>query len=223
MRDIWIVEDSEKIALLLRDYLEAESFHTRWFPTGEGVVEAARHKPPALILLDIMLPGKDGTTICKQIRDFSAVPIIFLTAKVEEIDRLLGLNLGADDYICKPFSPREVIARVKAVLRRISKDESGQSEQVPIEILEDRFEAKIHGKVLQLTPNEFNLLKTFLKHPGLVFSRDQLLNHLYDDYRCVTDRTIDTHIKNIRKKIEPHLPGVTLIRSIYGVGYKCEF
>lgn len=218
---VWVVEDSEKIGSLVIDYLKAQHYQTRWFQTGEGVVEAVRNQEPHLILLDIMLPVMDGTTICREVRRFSSVPIIFLTAKVEEIDRLLGLELGADDYVCKPFSPREVIARVKAVLRRYQHDPSQPA--TPFEVLEDQHLIKLNGKSLVLTPNEYNLLKTFLNHPGLVFSRDQLLDHLYDDFRAVTDRTIDTHIKNLRKKIESYLPGQTLIRSIYGIGYKFEY
>lgn len=218
---VWVVEDSEKIASLLIDYLKAKNFRTKWFDTGKGVVDAVSQSPPDLILLDVMLPVVDGMTICKEIRAFSDVPIIFLTAKVEEIDRLLGLELGADDYICKPFSPREVIARVTAVLRRTERQGDGGGKG-PFEVLESQHQIAVNGKALPLTPNEYNLMKTFLKHPGRVYSRDQLLDHLYTDFRAVTDRTIDTHIKNLRKKIEARLPGQSLIRAIYGVGYKLE-
>jgi len=219
---VWVVEDAEKIASLLIDYLKAKNYRTNWFDSGQGVVDAVRQSPPDLMLLDVMLPVVDGMTICKEIRAFSSVPIIFLTAKVEEIDRLLGLELGADDYICKPFSPREVIARVTAVLRRTERQSDGASSNGPFEVLEAQHQIAVNGKALPLTPNEYNLLRTFLKNPGRVFSRDQLLNHLYADFRAVTDRTIDTHIKNLRKKIEARLPGQSLIRAIYGVGYKLE-
>ncbi len=155
-----------------------------------------RQTPPDLILLDLMLPGTDGLTLCREIRRFSNVPIIMVTAKIEEIDRLLGLEIGADDYICKPYSPREVVARVKTILRRCKPQRELQAmdDESPLIVDEGRF-ASWHNKLLDLTPAEFRLLKTLSSEPGKVFSREQLLNHLYDDYRVVTDRTIDSHIK----------------------------
>ncbi|OOZ40993.1 hypothetical protein BOW53_05570 [Solemya pervernicosa gill symbiont] len=161
--------------------------------------------------------------ICREIRAFSNVPIIMVTAKVEEIDRLLGLELGADDYVCKPYSPREVMARVKAVLRRTDtslqpNDSSGQG----LVLDETRFLAKLNDQPLDLTPVEFRLLKALTALPGRVFSRAQLLEHLYTDGRVVCDRTVDTHIKNLRKKLEEKLPEQEIIHSIYGIGYKLE-
>ena len=156
-----------------------------------------RQTPPDLILLDLMLPGVDGLTLCREIRRFSDVPIVMVTAKIEEIDRLLGLEIGADDYICKPYSPREVVARVKTILRRCRPQRELQvlDAESPLIVDESRFRASWRGKLLDLTPAEFRLLKTLSHEPGKVFSREQLLNHLYDDYRVVTDRTIDSHIK----------------------------
>lgn len=144
-----------------------------------------------------MLPGTDGLTLCREIRRFSDIPIVMVTAKIEEIDRLLGLEIGADDYICKPYSPREVVARVKTILRRCKpqRELQQQDAESPLIIDEGRFQASWRGKMLDLTPAEFRLLKTLSHEPGKVFSREQLLNHLYDDYRVVTDRTIDSHIK----------------------------
>ena len=177
---------------------------------------------PDLILLDLMLPGRDGIDLCRELRSFSAVPIVMVTAKVEEIDRLLGLQLGADDYICKPFSPREVVARVQAILRRSAHWHTSTAEVNALSIDEDQHTASYAGHLLELTPVEFRLLKTLHGNPGRVFSRDQLMNKLYEDYRVVTDRTVDSHIKNLRRKLDVLSPERELIRSVYGIGYKFE-
>jgi two-component system response regulator BaeR len=220
---ILIVEDEVGLAELLRDYLSAAGYATHMLHEGSGVVSWVREHAPDMILLDLMLPGRDGLEICKELRSFSNVPIIMTTARVEEIDRLLGLELGADDYVCKPYSPREVVARVKTVLRRVVpvNTESAASE-AGIVLDEDRFQAMVNGQPLDLTPVEFRLLKTFLAHPGRVFSRSRLLDNLYTDQRVVSDRTADTHVKNLRKKLEARLPDQEIIHSIYGVGYKLE-
>ena len=184
-------------------------------------MEHFRRERPDLILLDLMLPGQDGIEVCKQIRAESAVPIIMVTARVEEIDRLLGLELGADDYICKPFSPREVVARVKAVLRRSSMTDSF-SVKSGLELNTDSLTARNQGKELHLTPVEFALLRTLSSHPRRVFSRDQLMNEMYSDYRVVSDRAVDTHIKNLRRKLNETTGGKELIESVYGVGYRFD-
>ena len=219
---IFIVEDEPKLAALAADYLDSAGYRTKIMDRGDGVVEAVRRAMPDLLLLDVMLPGKSGLDICREIRVFSAVPILMTTAKVEEIDRLLGLELGADDYICKPYSPREMVARVKAVLRRLSPPEqNGPAENLRID--EAGFQAEFHGNVLELTPAEFRLLRLFAASPGRVFSRDQLLQHAYDDDRIVTDRTVDTHIKNLRRKLHEAAPEAEdPIVSVYGVGYKYQ-
>ncbi len=220
---VLVVEDEEGIAELLRDYLLESGYATHIFYQGTGVVEWVREHEPDMILLDLMLPGKDGMEICKEVRAFSTVPIIMTTARVEEIDRLLGLELGADDYVCKPYSPREVMARVKTVLRRVAM--AGCTSPVDQSIImldEAGFKAVVKGDHMELTPVEFRLLKIFLAQPGRVFSRGHLLDHLYTDQRVVSDRTVDTHIKNLRKKLEERLPGQEVIYSIYGVGYKFE-
>lgn len=220
---VLIVEDEEGIADLLRDYLTDAGYATHTFYQGTGVVEWVQEQRPDMILLDLMLPGKDGMEICKEVRAFSNVPIIMTTARVEEIDRLLGLELGADDYVCKPYSPREVVARVKTVLRRVDMT-SGASpvEQSLIMLDEAGFQAIVKGEPMEITPVEFRLLKAFLTQPGRVFSRGHLLEHLYTDQRVVSDRTVDTHVKNLRKKLEARVPGQEMIHSIYGVGYKFE-
>ena len=219
---ILIVEDEPKLARLLQDYLAQAGYVVHCVAHGLEVVPWVQHHTPALILLDLMLPGKDGVEVCRELRTFSAVPIIMVTARVEEIDRLLGLELGADDYICKPFSPREVVARVKAVLRRLQPKVPSTALTGGFVLDEQRYCATLDGCLLELTPVEFRLLSTFLAHPGWVFSRSQLVEALYADFRVVSDRTIDSHIKNLRKKIRIIRPEPEVIRSVYGLGYKCE-
>ncbi|MGC8736985.1 MAG: response regulator, partial [Dissulfurimicrobium sp.] len=215
---ILIVEDESKIASLLSDYLKRAGFEPSCLDNGLDVVPWVRQNAPALILLDVMLPGRDGMEVCKDIRSFSGVPIIMVTARIEEIDRLLGLELGADDYVCKPFSPREVVARVKAVLRRASGGQPAAAQGLVLD--EIRYRATFNGHDLKLTAVEFKLLSILAAHPGRIFSRTQLMNYIYDDQRIVGDRTIDSHIKKLRKKIKSVAPDADFIHSLYGVGYK---
>ncbi len=168
-----------------------------------------------------MLPGRDGLEVCRELRTFTEVPIVMVTARVEEVDRLLGLELGADDYICKPFSPREVVARVRAILRRVQRG-AVPLDSLGLRIDEQTHRAEFRGQPLDLTPVEFRLLKTLAASPGRVYSRQQLLDNLYADHRIVTDRTVDSHIKNLRRKLQLVSPEQELIQSIYGVGYKLE-
>ena len=217
---ILIVEDEEKIASLLCDYLEKiGGYHTHWVARGDEAVQAFEEVSPALVLLDLMLPGMDGLEVCKAIRATSQVPVIMVTALVEEIDRLLGLELGADDYICKPFSPREVVARVKAVLRRAN---TSENEMLPsgLQIDAERHAASINDIQLKLSPVEFALLSHLAAQPGRVFSRDQLMSSIYSDYRIVSDRTVDTHVKNLRRKLTESCPDTEMIESVYGIGYR---
>jgi two-component system response regulator BaeR len=219
---ILIVEDEPKLAQLMIDYLQASNYRIHHIADGNEVLSYVQQSPPDLMLLDLMLPGRDGLTLCREIRRFSELPIIMVTARTEEIDRLLGLEIGADDYICKPFSPREVVARVKTILRRVKR--SPEEAQLASHLLidEGRFQASWREQQLELTPAEFRLLKTLALEPGKVFSREQLLNHLYDDYRVVTDRTIDSHIKNLRRKLENLDAEQPFIRAVYGMGYRWE-
>jgi two-component system, OmpR family, response regulator BaeR len=220
--EILIVEDEPKLAALLVDYLRAAGFATRVLSDGLAVVPAVRAHPPALLLLDLMLPGLDGLEICRELRSFTSLPIIMVTARVEEIDRLLGLELGADDYICKPFSPREVVARVKAVLRRQA-ELPAHGGRVPGLVIEpEAYRAELDGVKLDLTPVEFRLLQTLALQPGRVYSRAALLARIYDDHRIVSDRTVDSHIKNLRKKLTQAAPQRELLHSVYGVGYRLE-
>ena len=220
-RHILVVEDEARIAALLRDYLRNEGFSVFVLERGDQVIAHVKQDLPELILLDIMLPGLDGIAICREIRKFSDVPIIMITARVEEVDRLIGLELGADDYICKPFSPREVVARVKAVLRRVrSKAFEERMAVGPISVDKKKRRVTIHDKEIKLTPNEFTLLCVMMAHPDRVFTRNELIDCVqgydFDGY----DRTIDTHVKNLRKKMASHLPDREVIGSVYGVGYK---
>src|SRR3990170_6553206 len=168
---ILVVEDEPRLAGVLRDYLEQAGYEPHCLGDGLAVVPWVREKAPDLVLLDLMLPGKDGMEICKEIRSFSPVPILMVTARVEEIDRLLGLELGADDYICKPYSPREVVARVKAVLRRAKRKDGPQETGLVLD--EAGFQASIDGRALGLTAVEFQLLKVLAARPGRIYSRDQ--------------------------------------------------
>jgi two-component system response regulator BaeR len=226
MTMILIVEDEQKLAELIKDYLAQSSFDTTILDNGNDVVPYVRENKPDLVILDLMLPGRDGMEICKEIRTFSNLPIIMVTARVEEIDRLLGLELGADDYVCKPFSPRELVARVKAVLRRAGGETTIKAKGLVLD--EARYQASLHGVDLQLTAVEFKqltavefkLLSFLAANPGRIYSRDQLMERIYSDHRIVSDRTIDSHIKKLRKKISGQSPDEELIGSVYGVGYK---
>ncbi len=214
---ILIVEDTKELSQLLSDYLVLAGFETHCIYEGSVVVDWVRQYQPDLILLDLMLPGRDGVEICREIRNFSQVPIIMVTARVDEQARLTGLELGADDYICKPFSPREVVARVRAVLRR----SGALPEPGLVQLDRDRYQAHLNGNLLTLTVVEFHLLAMLAGNPGRVFSRQQLIEKIYPDQRVVSDRTIDSHIKKLRKKMaEVH--DLEVIHSVYSAGYKFE-
>jgi two-component system response regulator BaeR len=215
---ILIVEDEPKLAALLTDYLGAAGYRTRIIADGLTVIAELRATRYDLVLLDLMLPGRDGLDICKELRTFSDTPVVMVTAKVEEVERLVGLGLGADDYICKPFSPREVVARVKAILRRVNRPAALSTSGLIID--DELVKVTFKGRELDLTPVELRLLKTLSASPGRVFSRQHLLNSLYRDHRVVTDRTVDSHVKNLRRKLEQANPGGEMIESIYGVGYR---
>jgi two-component system response regulator BaeR len=217
---ILVVEDEPKLSSLLADYLNASGFDPHCLHDGADVLPWVKEHKPDLILLDPMLPGRDGLDVCKEIRSFSRVPVIMITARVEEIDRILGLEIGADDYICKPFSPREVVARVKAVLRRTRDGQTIEDHGLLLD--EHRYRATLRGHDLDLTAVEFRLLHLLTGNAGRIFGRQQLMDRIYPDERYVSDRTIDSHIKKLRRKIEAVAPGAKLIHSVYGVGYKFE-
>ncbi|NNF15832.1 MAG: response regulator [Gammaproteobacteria bacterium] len=225
MSNILIVEDEPKLAAVLADYLRQSDYRVHLIDTGETAVEWIRANQPDLVVLDIMLPKKDGMSICREVRGFSDVPIIMVTARVEEIDRLLGLELGADDYVCKPFSPREVVARIKAILRRSSPASTPVTSYRGIVIDTARYACTVEGAEIELTPVEFKILANLFDQPGRVLSRDQLMDRVYTDHRIVSYRTIDSHVKNLRRKISQAMTsedGEHVIRSVYGVGYKLD-
>ena len=190
-----IVEDEPKLAQLLVDYLARDGFHCDILDDGRNAIDHIRAFDPAIVLLDLMLPGKDGLTICRELRTFSTVPVIMLTARVDEIDRLLGLELGADDYLCKPYSPREVVARVRAVLRRTRQwPTAAPTSSATMTLDRERFEARIGQRTVALTPVDFRLLAGLHERPGHVLSRARLLDAIYVDHRVVSDRTVDSHM-----------------------------
>lgn len=218
-----VVEDEVKLAGLLRDYLAQEGYEVSMLHRGDQVEDWMREHGADLVLLDLMLPGKGGLDVCKALRvSHPDLAIIMVTARVDEIDRLLGLELGADDYICKPFSPREVVARVKAVLRR-GKRAAALPHEEGLVMDDGGYKASVNGRDLGLTAVEYQLLKVLVSQPGRIYSRDQLMDAMYRDERVVSDRTVDSHVKKIRKKISDVLPDREVIHSVYGVGYKYEW
>ncbi len=222
MKHVLIVEDEKKLADILIAYLNKEQFRVTHYESGSGVTDWVKNNKPNIILLDLMLPDVNGKDLCKEIRQFSTVPIIMVTAMIDEIDRLIGLELGADDYVCKPFSPKEVVARVKAVLRRSEGDFNQGEIYDAFEVNDETYSIKLNGDRLDLTPVEFRLLKMFIQSPGRVFNRDQILNNIFEDGRIVLDRTVDTHVKNLRHKLKTASPEHDYVRSVYGIGYSFE-
>jgi len=221
---IMIVEDEPELAGLVADYARAAGYAPQVVGDGNAALAAIRAAAPALVVLDLMLPGLDGLSLCRALREGgepgSSLPVIMVTARVEEIDRLLGLEAGADDYLCKPFSPRELMARIKAVLRRSG---PGSAQPAPaLAVDEAARRVLLHGRPLDLTPSEFAILAALARRPGQVFSRAQLLDAARADSLDATDRAVDSHIKNLRRKIEAAAPGQEPIRSIYGLGYRCD-
>jgi two-component system response regulator BaeR len=225
MTRIVIVEDELDIASVVQDYLRHAGYETVHFADGQSALDHIVASPPDLTLLDIMLPRLDGIEVLRRARERTSHPIIMLTARIEEVDRLLGLELGADDYVCKPFSPRELVARVRAVLRRTAppEDRSQARQGAPGLVLDDvHWRASLEGTPLNLTRREFGLLQVLSRHPGRIFSRARLLELAYDDTMDVTERAIDSHVKNLRRKLGAVTPSHDWIRSVYGVGFAWE-
>jgi DNA-binding response OmpR family regulator len=222
---ILIVEDDRKTAALLELYLERDGFKTVLAYDGEQALELAQRHKPIFIILDLMLPVVDGWEVCRQLRRSSDVPILMLTARGEEVDRISGLTLGADDYVVKPFSPRELVARVRAVLRRgrlrLSKEKSVLSHAGLVLDLEKR-KVSLNDRRVQLTPHEYNLLQALMSSPGRVFTRDELLDQLYPGGEAVIDRVIDVHIGKLRQKIEEDPSRPRFILTVRGIGYQFQ-
>lgn len=221
MPRVMIVEDEPELAALVADYVRAAGLDAEVMVDGALALAAVRAAPPDLLVLDLMLPGLDGLALCRAVRAFSTLPIIMVTARVEEIDRLLGLETGADDYLCKPFSPRELVARVKAQLRRAGYA-TGSAPAPGLTVDEAGRRVLVHGQALDLTPTEYQILAGMARRPGTVFSRAQLLDLAPQDNLDVGDRAVDSHIKNLRRKLALALPGVEPIGSVYGLGYRFD-
>jgi two-component system, OmpR family, alkaline phosphatase synthesis response regulator PhoP len=223
MKKILVVEDEAKIASLVRDYLEHAGFEVMTSTDGDAALAQARRSRPDLVVLDLGLPGRDGLDVARALRSFSSVPIVMLTARGEEPDRIVGLELGADDYVVKPFSPREMVARVRAVLRRTAGLQRQGAEVLRVAELEidvPRRRVVVAGRRVELTATEFELLATLAGQPGRVFTRGQLLEALHGMALESYERAIDAHVKNIRKKIEP-VPGrPRYLLTVHGVGYR---
>lgn len=223
---IYVVEDDPDISRLVRHHLEGSGFAVKVFPGGHTVLVEAERQHPALFVLDIMVPGKDGLELCRQIRqapNLATIPVIFLTAKSSEADRVLGLELGADDYIPKPFSPRELVARVKAVLRRFERPLSPTPLRIgEIEIDPGAMILTVGGTPVATTATEFRLLDYFARHAGRVFTRDQLLDSVWRDTAYVTPRSVDVYVRRIREKIEPDPENPRYLRTVRGAGYRFE-
>jgi len=220
---ILVVDDDPKIVELLRLYLANDGYSVLVAYDGLEALELARHKRPDLILLDLMLPGIDGLDVCRTLQSESDVPIIMLTARTTDEDKLTGLELGADDYVTKPFNPREVVARVRAVLRRLGKEAGlGPAEIRFADLVVDcrRHEVRVRGQVVDLTPTEFRLLEVLAGEPGRAFTRLELLDRVFGVDFQGFERTVDVHVKNLRKKIEPDTGQPIYVQTVYGVGYK---
>jgi two-component system response regulator BaeR len=216
---ILIVEDELELATVTEKYLQHAGFDTQIIDNGLVVADWVKQHRPDVILLDIMLPGKDGLTICQEIGEFSDTPIIMTTAKIDEVDRLIGLKAGADDYVCKPYSPREVVARVKICLRRMHKLDTLND---PVSIDEQRLTITLNGQTIALTVLEFNLFRLLYHNPRRIYSRQQIIDHIYYDYRIVSEQTVNSHIRNLRKKLTDLSPDYELIHSIYSIGYRYD-
>ncbi len=224
MKTILVVDDEPKIADLARDYLEHAGFAVRTAADGNAALSSVRRDRPDLVVLDLGLPGLDGLDVTRAIRRDSNLPVIMLTARDDELDKLLGLELGADDYLTKPFSPRELVARVRAVLRRVdAATEPGAGELIRAGDLTldlPRMRAELAGRAIDLTPTEFALLGALARQPGRIFTRSQLLDAVHGVAFESYERAIDTHIKNIRRKLEPDPRRPVLVLTVYGVGYR---
>ncbi len=223
---IFAVEDDTDISRLVRHHLEGAGYAVRTFTSASGVVAEAEKQPPSLFLLDIMIPGGDGLELCRRIRQTSSVamvPVIFLTARISESDKVIGLELGADDYIPKPFSPRELVARIRAVLRRFERPLAPAIVKAgEIEIDSGGMTLMVRGVLTQTTATEFRLLEYLARHPGRVFTRDQLLDAVWRDTHYVTPRSVDVYVRRIREKIEANPDEPRYLKTVRGAGYRFE-
>lgn len=216
---IFIVESDAELAMSFADQLHSAGFSVRQHQTGIGVVERVRHTPPDLLLIDSLLPGLDGVTLCRQIREFSSVPIIMVVSRLYEIEHLMGRDIDVDDYLFKPITPLEVVARVKAVLRRL-RQKPWSVRDLPLRLQHDAYTAYWHGAAIPLSRLEFRLFELLATTPKRTVSRQQIMRHIYDDGRVVSERSIDSHVKNLRRKLVDATGMENPIRPVYGVGYR---
>jgi DNA-binding response OmpR family regulator len=225
MKTILVVEDEMKIARLVRDYLEVAGFEVIVAADGEAALASARGRAPDLVVLDLGLPGRDGLDVARELRSRAETPIVMLTARGDETDRIVGLELGADDYVVKPFSPKELVARVRAVLRRSAAVGSAGRGDAPIRVLDveidpSRMRVTVKGRRVELTSTELQLVATLAREPGRVFTRGQLLDAIHGVALASYERAIDAHVKNVRKKIEPDPRSPRYVLTVHGVGYR---
>ena len=222
---ILVVDDEPQLIETVKAYFEDSGFTVITATNGREALFQNRHESPDLIVMDLMMPGMDGWEASHLIRKESAVPIVMLTANVEDTNKIAALEMGADDYVTKPFNPRELVARVRAVLRRVHGDSGGERALLRVRELElhpDTFEVSLAGEPLEMTRSEFELLNTLMEHPGRVFTRMELLDHIHGDAYAGYERTIDVHIKNLRAKIEKDARNPEYIETIYGIGYRMK-
>ncbi|MCY0879002.1 MAG: response regulator transcription factor [Firmicutes bacterium] len=222
MQRVLVVDDETAIVELVRYHLSREGFQVEALDNGQAAVERVMHEPFDLIILDVMLPGMSGLDACRAIRQQSDVPIIMLTARKDEVDRVLGLELGADDYVTKPFSPRELVARVKAILRRSQKgrEDSGEIRYPGLEVDVDRRTVTVDGRPVNLTFTEFELLTILARHPGRAFSREELLVRVWGEDFYGDARTVDVHIRHVREKLQEDPQNPRFIETVRGIGYR---
>ncbi len=220
-RMVLVVDDDRKLVELVRLYLEREGYRVRVAHDGQEALTLAEATPPDLVVLDLMLPGLDGLSVCRQLRELSEVPIVMLTARTTERDKIEGLNLGADDYVTKPFSPGELLARIRAVLRRVGEREGPERlDYGQLEIDFRRHEVKVDGRIAELTPTEFRILAAMAREPGRAFTRLQLIHTALGYDFGGFERTIDAHVKNLRRKIESNPKEPRYVVTVFGVGYR---
>lgn len=219
MRSVLIVEDEPELASLLQQFIENAGMNAHIIDNGLEPVDWIKQHTPDIVILDLMLPGKDGIQICQEVRAFSDIPIIITTAKVDELDRLIGFETGANDYICKPYSAKELIARVNSLIKLYNRDSHAEELLV---LDNNRCSIRLNNQEIELSNIEFNLLSLLYHHPGRIYNRESIITLIYQDYRVVSDRTVDSHIKNLRKKLSTLSNGTEYIRSVYGIGYKYD-
>ena len=222
MKTVLVVDDEPRIVDLARDYLEHAGFTVLTAADGPSALRAARTRKPDVLVLDLGLPGMDGLDVARELRRDSSVPIVMLTARDDELDRILGLEIGADDYVTKPFSPRELVARIRAILRRVDRQDepSDRIEVAGVSIDVARMKVEADGRTIELTPTEFQLLLTLARQPGRIFTRAQLLDAIHGLAFESYERAIDAHVKNLRRKLEPDPARPKYVLTVYGVGYR---